>query len=427
MTTPAASRPFGVNLYGYLTSNVGLGVAARNTLRMLLHNDVPVRTVDLDPGGGLAGTDATMSRQVADHADEGPFAVNLFHLNPDRLRYLISPWEKTLDLPGRLNVCVPFWEAPRLPRAWLPTLSAMDLILAPSEFIRDAVAADLPDVPVVHYPQTAVLPEDVRADRERWRIPEDTVAFVASFAVASNVERKNPWATIAAFDRAFGTDPRALLVVKVNNPAGHAASGAALERLRALCDVRENMRLVTDPLSYPEVLGLYASCDVVVSLHRSEGLGLNLLEGMGLGRPVMATAWSGNMDFMTPENSAPVAYRLVDIDVPRSSPYHPRNLGVQTQWADADVDAAAAWMVRLADDVGLRARLGAAGKATAEGTREAFERGEVVDVLAATLHRWQRQRPQLTRIERLKRTHAGDYIAYWAQGSTRRALRLIGH
>lgn len=425
MTTPAASRPFGVNLYGYLTSNVGLGVSARNTLRMLLHNDVPVRTVDLDPGAGLAGTDTTMSREVADHADEGPFGVNLFHLNPDRLRFMISPWEKSLDLPGRLNVCVPFWEAPRLPRAWLPTLSAMDLILAPSTFIRDAVAADLPGVPVVHYPQTAVLPEGVHADRQRWGIPDGVVAFATSFAIASDPERKNPWATIEAFDRAFRGDPRALLIVKVNNPRGHVASGSALERLRALCGARDNMRLVTDPLSYPEVLGLYASCDVIVSLHRSEGLGMSLLEGMSLGKPVMGTAWSGNMDFMTPENSVPVPYRLVDIDVPKSSPYHPRNLGVQTQWAEADVDAAAGWTVRLADDAGLRAQLGAAGRATAEATRDSFLSGAVMPQLMGAAARSPRP-GRLERFKSLRSAFAPDYLAYWAYGAVRRGLRMSG-
>ena len=425
MTTPAASRPFGVNLYGYLTSNVGLGVSARNTLRMLLHNDVPVRTIDLDPGHGLAGTDATMSLEVAEHAGEGPFAVNLFHLNPDRLRFMISPWEKTMDLPGRLNVCVPFWEAPRLPRAWLPTLSAMDLILAPSGFIRDAVVADLPDVPVVHYLQTAVLPEGVRADRKRSGIPEGTVAFATSFAIASDIERKNPWATIEAFDRAFGSDSRALLIVKVNNPSGHMTSGATIARLHALCADRANIRLVTEPLSYPEVLGLYASCDVIVSLHRSEGLGLSLLEGMGLGKPVVGTAWSGNMDFMTPGNSVPVPYRLVDIDVPRSSPYHPRNLGVQTRWADADVDAAAEWMARLADDAELRERLGAAGMAAAEGTRKSFLSGAVLPHLADELAR-SRRSGRLERFKSLRRTQPGDYLAYWVHGAARRGLRLSG-
>jgi glycosyltransferase involved in cell wall biosynthesis len=423
MTTPATSRPFGVNLYGYLTSNVGLGVAARNTLRMLLANGVPVRTIDLDPGGGLAGTDVTMSAQVADRAGEGPFAVNLFHINPDRLRYLISPWEKTLDLAGRLNVCVPFWEAPRLPRAWLPTLSAMDLVLAPSLFIRDAVAADLPDVPVAHYPQTAMLPTGVRSDRQRWGIPDDVVAFVTSFAVASDVERKNPWATIEAFDRAFRGDTRALLVVKVNNPGGHAASGAAMRRLQALCDARPTVRLVTDPLAYADVLGLYSSCDVVVSLHRSEGLGLSLLEGMMLGKPALGTAWSGNMDFMTPEDSALVPYRLVDIDVPRSSPYHPRNLGVQTQWAEADVDAAAEWMVRLADDAELRDRLGAAGRAAAEAGRGAFEGGAVIPALQerlALIDAGGRSERAIASVHGLRARYVPDYGVRIARGIRRR-------
>ena len=191
----------GFNVYGYLTSNVGLGVAARNTIQMLLANDVPVAPIDINPGGG--GRDPTYAELIAENNGAAPYDVNLFHLNPDRLRYMISPFDRSLDLENRLNVCVPFWEAPRLPRAWLKTLAAMDVILAPSLFVRDAVLADLPDATVIHYPQTVFLPEGVRADRERWGLPADKVVFVASFALASDIERKNPWATLDAFRAGF--------------------------------------------------------------------------------------------------------------------------------------------------------------------------------------------------------------------------------
>ena len=64
-----------------------------------------------------------------------------------------------------------------------------------------------------------------------------------------------------------------------------------------------------------------SSCDAYVSLHRSEGIGLTIAEAMGLGKPVIATGWSGNTDFMDVSNAFPVGYRLVEIEE-NVGPYH---------------------------------------------------------------------------------------------------------
>ena len=56
-----------------------------------------------------------------------------------------------------------------------------------------------------------------------------------------------------------------------------------------------------------------AACDAYVSLHRSEGTGLTITDAMALGKPVIATSWSGNMDFMDVSNSFPVRYELVEL------------------------------------------------------------------------------------------------------------------
>ena len=56
-----------------------------------------------------------------------------------------------------------------------------------------------------------------------------------------------------------------------------------------------------------------ASCDCYVSLHRSEGLGLTMAEAMALGKPVIATGYSGNLEFMDESNSYLVPYELVDV------------------------------------------------------------------------------------------------------------------
>ena len=174
----------------------------------------------------------------------------------------------------------------------------MDVILAPSLFVRDAVLADLPDATVIHYPQTVFLPEGVRP----------TGSASASPPTRSSSSRASRWPatsserTRGVRSRRFGersaTTAQAVLALKVNSDVtGH---GAGMKRLRAIAAATPGVVLLEKPMSYVEVLSLYASCDVLVSLHRSEGLGLNMLEAMSLGVPVLATGWSGNMDFMTP-------------------------------------------------------------------------------------------------------------------------------
>ena len=113
-------------------------------------------------------------------------------------------------------------------------------------------------------------------------------------------------------------------------------------------------------LSREDISALTASADVVLSLHRSEGFGLLLAEAMLLGVPVIATGWSGNIDFMTRDDSALIGYRLVGVDDPQGTYTVPG-----TSWADADTEEAASWLTRLRDDAVLRKDLGERGRAAA--------------------------------------------------------------
>ncbi len=369
------SEDMGFNVIGFVSGNFGLAVAARNTIKMLTERGFAVRIVDLDAGGGRSGHDSTYSHLDSSGQVEAPYSVNLFHMNPPDVVLLLRDRPRWLDLANRMNVCVPFWELPKLPRQdFVPVLEAMDMVLCPTRFVMDTVQSSAPLARCVYYPQTAFIPDGVQPNRSSFGLDEGKTLFMVALDLGSDIDRKNPWAAIEAYRLAFGDRDDVGLVVKVNNPKlnQHLAKGAA--RLRELVAEMPGVLIVDRALSYPEVLSLYASCDVLLSLHRSEGLGLHLIEAMQLGKPVIATNWSGNLDFTTPENSRLIDYKLVPV-VSTHPSYAPKIIGDGQVWAEPDVEQAARAMRELADDPALRHHLGDRARADTLAQQRGFLEG----------------------------------------------------
>jgi glycosyltransferase involved in cell wall biosynthesis len=108
----------------------------------------------------------------------------------------------------------------------------------------------------------------------------------------------------------------------------------------------------------PDVAALLASCDAYVSLHRSEGFGFTMAEAMLLGKPTVATAYSGNLDFMTAENSFLVNYERVALE--KDYPPYPKG----AVWAQPAEEHAAVLMRRVFADRAEAAVVAARGRET---------------------------------------------------------------
>lgn len=81
-----------------------------------------------------------------------------------------------------------------------------------------------------------------------------------------------------------------------------------------------------------------------MSLHRSESLGLPLIEAMVLDKPVIATGYAGVTDFLDDHTGYPVRYRLTTLETSHG-PYP-----AGAVWAEPDVEHAAALMLALVND-----------------------------------------------------------------------------
>ena len=132
--------------------------------------------------------------------------------------------------------------------------------------------------------------------------------FLFVFDFFSVLERKNPLGLIEAFTRAFRPGEGPMLVIKTIN--GDSQRSTISKRCAPRRRAGRDILVIDEYYSAEEKNALLGLCDCYVSLHRSEGLGLTMAEAMGLGKPVIATGYSGNLDFMTPENSYLVDYMM---------------------------------------------------------------------------------------------------------------------
>jgi glycosyltransferase involved in cell wall biosynthesis len=258
-------------------------------------------------------------------------------------------------LRGRRVIGYWAWELPVVPDSWLTGARFVHEIWTPSKFSASALERLAPGrVRVVPHPVAAAPPVAAALTRADFGLRDDAVVVLVSFSLASSFERKNPLAAIAAFKAAFGDRTDRVLVLKILH-AGHAPGD--LEVLRQHVGEARNIMFETRILPIADSHALTRCADIVLSLHRSEGFGLVPAEAALLGRAVVATDFSGTTDFLDASCSIPVPYRLVAARDPRGVFEAPG-----ATWAEADVGAAADALRGLADDAGLRARLGAAAQ-----------------------------------------------------------------
>jgi glycosyltransferase involved in cell wall biosynthesis len=327
----------GLNVVGYLSEPTGVGAAAHLTLEACA--EVGLATDCLDACTRLPGA--------------GRHAINLFHVNADQMPVVAEQFGSEF-FRNRHTIGVWAWELPAFPDAYLRAFDWVDEVWAGSRFIQAAIA-ERASVPVIHMPYPVSVTPQPHAARADWNLPEHRFLFLMMYDALSVQERKNPLAALAAFRRAFPASKDVGLVVKVS----HAASRPeAVDLVRKQIDETEGAFLVDSMMSRADVHALQASCDAFVSLHRSEGFGLNIAEAMLLRKPVVVTGWSGNLDFTTARNACLVDYRLVRLD----RDYGPYRAG--NHWAEPDLDHAASLMVRVVEDVSFRETIAGRGQST---------------------------------------------------------------
>ncbi|MBK8478666.1 MAG: glycosyltransferase family 4 protein [Opitutaceae bacterium] len=345
----------GLNVVGFHQAELGVGESARCMVRAADAAGLPVAVVPLKLNCLNPQGDTTLASRLQ---DTNPHGVNVIHVDAPQSRDLDhhhGPAFRT----GKYNIAYWAWELPEFPDAWLEHAQYYDEIWCPSDFVREAVAAKLPQS--VHTMPHAIgfarPTETTAAIRARFGLPADRFLFLFLYDLNSYSERKNPRAVLESYRRAFPAAREVGVVIKVHNRASNPEAWA---RLQAEVAALPGAVLIAETLPRADIYALQAACDCFVSLHRSEGFGLAIAESMFLGKPVISTDWSASAEFVDATNGCPVRASLITLD---------RNVGPYAKgqtWADPDIEHAAWWMRRLVAEPALREQLGTGARTTIE-------------------------------------------------------------
>lgn len=323
----------GVNLVGHLRSELGLGEAARQVVGAVTALGLPLSTLTLPT------IQARQEHPFEEIRPEpgwvNPYDVNLVCVNaPALMRFTHGAGAGFFA--GRYTVGYWAWELEQFPDSWARALEVVDEVWMNSEHAATGVR-ELTDKPVEVFPVPVAVPAPAILSRSALGLPEGFL-FLFVFDYGSVPQRKNPVGLVQAFKQAFAPGEGPVLALKAINEAAHPTER---EWVHYEAGGRPDIVLLEGYLPAGHKDALVAACDAYVSLHRAEGFGITMAEAMALGKPTIATGYSGNLEFMTRDNSYLVGWR------PGEVPAGCRPYRAGAMWAEPDLDEAAALMRRV--------------------------------------------------------------------------------
>lgn len=369
---------------GLLNESLGIGQAGRLTVRALREAGYDVTEHDLRPAfRRILTQDAAFPEEAA--GPDGAGGVWLIHANPSEalVAFLAHPparWANTY----RIGYWA--WETTKAPKSWVFVADYFHEIWVPSDFVRDAVARAfigagrdelVARLRVMPHPLPPLPPQGAERHqlaRRRFGLVKDC-EVLCLFDAKSSAARKNPWGVVDAWERAFPQPaPDARLTIKIADLRQDPASATRLADVTAR---RPDMRLVSEHFSESDMIAFIGAFDILVSLHRAEGFGLTLAEAMAQGVAVIATGFSGNMQFMTPANARLVPAAVVPVSDP-DGPYTGLERDPEQGWGEPHLGAATIALREMVGSKALREEMSVAARAAIRPLSEAWRQAALL-------------------------------------------------
>ena len=287
------------------------------------------------------------------------FDINIVHLTPE---HFLSNY-----VPGKVNIGLTVWETTKIPKFWVQCCNTMDGIIVPCEWNKQVFEESGVRVPIKVVPHVVDIPNlDGIKEFRPADVPEDAYIF---YNISQLTERKGIFETLKAYWHAFSKDDKVAFVLKVYR------SNYSEEEVKAVVDIIKRIKhsmpmppeighapvyLITEMLSYDEIMGLHKACDCFVSLNKAEGFGLPEAEAAVVGNPIITTGFGGVKQFLNEENSLLTNYTLS----PVSGMPHIQWYSVDQLCAHADIKHGSDLMCKIFKDKELHKELSAKVKAT---------------------------------------------------------------
>jgi len=337
----------GVNLIAYIKAEMGVGEGARGIARALSSIEIPFCIINYEKGNPSRMGDNTWENFIV---NEPKYDINILHINADLTPNIVNSLPKEY-FENKYTIGFWAWELPDFPDEWIPSFSYVDEVWVPSTFVKNAIEKKS-SVPVYVMPHPIEKVSIPYLNRRYHKLPEESFLFLMMYDIHSIQERKNPKGAIEAFKKAFdATNTGVGLVIKVNN-----ANDDELKQLLTEIGDYQNIYIIDKSMTRYEVDSLINSCNSFISLHKSEGFGLVLAESMAMGKAVIATNWSGNIDFMNKDNAVCIDYTLKKL----GKDYGPYK--AYQHWAEADIEHTVESMKKLTEDNDFAKEIGIKAK-----------------------------------------------------------------
>lgn len=375
-----------VNVLGFLGAVSGVSSGGRQVLAALDAAGIANRRVTIQhPNPRVHNPDVACDLTLSGLGPPVAAAdITIASINPDMLGY-VGPITRRRMFGDSYRIGYWWWEVDTMPVGSSQWLGEVDEIWVGSTFVAE-LFGNLTDRPVHRVPLPARTAQPDGFDRARFGIDAMSMVFSVSFDHSSVLERKNPLGTIAAYCEAFGPGDGCTLVVKSLNAASHRTDA---ERVRYAVSQRPDVVLIEQRLTDGELDGLIADSTAYVSLHRSEGLGLTIVDACLMGIPVVASAQGGCMDFLAPDSSWLVPTSPTPVG-PGQSPYP-----ADATWAEPDHEVAVAHLRAVAADPAGARRTADVARARAADTYDATV---CSDIITARINQLRTSAPRPTAV-----------------------------
>lgn len=363
----------GVCLYGYHSYSFGVADSLRALRETILSSGIPFTLFNIETEAHTKVPDELQKY----YSTISPYKLNIIHVNADQLPHVYRCIGKKC-FETKYNVGVWYWELEdNFP--FDKSFELIDELWAFSDFLY-RIYSTRTTKPVVkmYYPFSLNCKYILSSQfvREKYKLAEDDVVFYFSFDFLSCIERKNPDGVIKAFMMAFDNPVKyknvKLIVKSINGK--HAPN--YIKYLKELSKNDERVIYLDIMLNKEEQVSLINASDCFISLHRSEGLGLGILEAMYLGKCVIATNYGGNVGYTTTSNSLLVDYKLTEV----SKDWGPYKRG--SKWAEPNLEQAVEYMRWVYYNIEKAREL---GKKASEDIKEICNKGKL-DVIQRIKH-----------------------------------------